>query len=394
MKEKQTAHKMTPFPFLEKNIPLKRQSPNLYSSKGLFALRKLTLPSTRNQISFFPRKSLRKASKKQKSTYLKKLNLDYKKQRVMSSETSKHTSKYIINQGIHKNGIFQENNSIESKQAETKTNKRLGNGISMLERRSNHSLYKLGQKRFLRSSNNGLSQGCNRENNSRSPNLDYLKKDMGKLRTKMDRDCSKNKAVFLKEFNKFGNNNMYKKPKLKLIQREGQKILGLKVFPKKSKHRSHLTNERISSGLSCHTAAFSQMTRNSNTFKKLEKVRVFDVNSKWFKPKKQTNYSEKIEIVKGETKQTENKNKDSEKNEERKSAPSRGEGLMLSLRNKIRRKKGRRHLMKKFASGDKDKLQKDNIDLYSNLKGSKGLSHKSNAGKSVESFDFYSKIYR
>jgi hypothetical protein len=306
---------------------------------------------------------------------------------------SKYKPKYEETKNITRNELFRERNSVPIKGPKVKNMLRNGfahNGI--LNHRTNHSLYNSGKNplfsKLSRHTGNSLG-GKESLVTTSSPKLNQLKSDLGKLKNDLDRKISRDNAKFLKEFDKFNSSNTqnkYVKPKLKLVQKEGQSQLGMKAFSKMSFSRSKNSRDRFSTGYSCQIEKLSQNTTTSNTIKQLEKVRVFDVRSKWFKPKKSTNYSEKNEKSKKKFKKKQSKDLQKIKSQDK---PLKC-GLMLSLRHKIKNKK-------KDNSADHSNSITSNahsIDLYSKLKSSQQKSQKSIKIGSPSRMSFYKKIYR
>ena len=295
MQPLKATNRMTPYPHLEKSNLQRKESAHLYSKNNLSALRKLTLPTTRNAYPFLKSQKNKPQTDRKKS----KTNSQFKN-RIISTHSNFHKKKQQ-NKNITRNELFRERHSEPGNQDSTKLQKEFKafKKRSLLNQRTNHSLYSSGKNlnfpKGVRMTGTSLGAKDSLNSNS-SPKYNPLNSDFGKLKNNLERKISRDNAKFLKEFDKFGKTttqNKYLKPKLKLVQKQGQSGFGIKAFPKNS--LCHNSNERFSLD---PMNAFSQNTTSSNTLKQLEKVRVFDVRSKWFKPKKSLNYSEKVESKK------------------------------------------------------------------------------------------------
>lgn len=393
MQSAETSNKMTPYPHLHKMASLKSESTQLYTRNNLSTLRKLTLPSARNQFPFLVSNQSKPNTDRKKSN-VKANPFQKRPKKLGGSINSNFKMKHEQNRNIMRNELFRERNSVPGKSQ--KGAKMLRKGFphkAIFNQRSNHSLYNSGKNhlfsKICRQTGSSLggrdSVGCHS-----SPKLNQLKSDFGKLKSELDRKISRDNAKFLKEFDKFGKSSTqskYTKPKLRLVQKEGQEHFGMKAFPKVSFSRPQNAQERFSVGLSCQVEKLSQNLTTLNTLQQLEKVRVFDVRSKWFKPKKSTNYSEKIDKKKRRPPSKQDGSLGKTKSRER----AQNGGLMLSLRKKIAGK-GRRS-REKVVSGQLSSKQKS-IDLYSKLKSSQQKSQKSIGTNSPGNTSFYKKIFR
>ena len=392
MKEKQNKHQMTPFPSWEKRVISKRDNkPELYSKNGRSALRKLKFSTNKNESSFLAHKILRKRSNGDLSSLVTGLNLISDKCRVMSTEVSRSN---LNEKSLDKPSFFLRNNSNTQLTSDLKDPKKSNSdGISFFERTSNHSLYKFGQKRFLKKNEVEFSLRYTQENKKKSlsPKLPQLNMNNGinKFTKKLERHCVNKTSNFVKELDSSQQKRkiMYKKPKLQLVQRAGQAKLGIKSFP----HNNLLKKKGLQSRNSIKTDTQNTLDLQKKNIdkpnKQLEKVRVFDINSKWFKAKKQLNYSEKVEAnsskIKISSRSLKNKNKQCVNAvSERK--------FVTGLKNKIvfdqkKKSDSTKHLYKAPTRVEKK------IDLYSNWKRSQQVSRDS--PKSNDSFRLSNAIY-
>ena len=380
--------KMTPYPYIHKMPSMKPALTQLYNKNNLSTLRKMTLPSSRNQGSFLVSNLPQSQTDRKISAKMKQKK---RSQERIICLNSKYQTKYSKAKNVTRNELFRERNSVPT-QVPNMAILRKGLGVKgIVNHRSNHSLYNYG--------NNHLFSQLSRQTGSSlgvkdviavnsSPKLNQLKSNLGKLKNDLDRKISRDNAKFLKEFDKFNQSktqSKYVKPKLKLIQKEGQSEIGIKAFSKASFLKCKKSRDNNSMGFSCQIDKLAQNTTTSNTLQQLEKVRVFDVRSKWFKPKKSTNFSEKAgkknsKVMKNEKSIGKVKNRDRNSNS----------GLILSLRKKIKNSKAK----KSVEYSNKNSAQQNSVDLYSKLKNTTQKSKKSINIKSPSRIRYFKKIYR
>ena len=217
-----------------------------------------------------------------------------------------------------------------------------------------------------------------------SPKFNKLKSNFGKLKNDLDRKISRDNAKFLKEFDKFNQSktqSKYVKPKLRLIKKEGQSEIGIKAFSKMSFLKGNKSRDKYSMGYSCQMDNVEHNKTTSNTLQQLERVKVFDVRSKWFKPKKSKNFSEKTEKNSNKVQRNEKQSINKIRSRERNS----NNGLISNLKRKIK---------KSVEYSNNNTLQQNSVDLYSKLKNSKQKSQKAVNKKSPSRIRYLKRIYR
>jgi hypothetical protein len=399
MQPKAPNNKMTPYPLLQKMNRPEQSSAELYTKNNLSALRKLTLPTSRNGHAFLFSKGP-KSNTDRKAPTNKLYPFKKSSSKRGPSSQNKHLKKNMRHGNVTRNELFRERNSVPAKESGCKMGSKKSFGAKPgLSQKTSMSLYNSGRNHNfnkMQTRTSGSIGGRDGPSQNASPKLDDLKSEMSKLKSEFDRKATRKNALFLKEFNKFNRPAMqlqYSKPKLKLVQKQGHTQIGIKAFPKMSFSRKGNSRERFSIGFSSQLEKFSQMTTTSNTLNQLEKVRVFDVRSKWFKPKKNLNFSDKSEVSKGRMSNVENKVNSRSKARSIK-VNGKGKGLVMNLKKKIQKNKNNKSSDQLFLNNLTSK--QSSVDLYSNLKQG---HHKTENVKNVDienglEGNFYRRIYR